>query len=131
MSSLKNQGNPWYLVDQSDDTEDYIFLLSLDECVSLYFGDSSDLLYNKDINQRYWFQRKDSNNILRRATYLNSVWWWWTRTPGKHLRVATYVHGDGNIGIQGNGVAKRATNVIHPKTLKAEGGIRPAMWIKK
>lgn len=125
-----NKGNPWYNVDGGEDTLDSIFILSMDEVVRSYFGDSSRLLDFPKKNQRYWFDRKDENNPKRRTTYLNSIWWWWVRTPGKHQRVAVYIHGDGNIGIQGNGIAKRSTNVIHPVASDTRGGIRPAMWIK-
>ena len=62
---------------------------------------------------------------------MDSSWWWWIRTPGKHNRVAIYIHGDGNIGIQGNGISKRNTNVIHPLTNDNRGGVRPVLWLKK
>ncbi len=126
-----NPGNPWYQVDGGADTDDYIFLLSMDNVVRSYFGDSSMLLDFPAKNQRYWFQRKDVNNSKRSALYLNSSWWWWIRTPGKHQRVAVYIHGDGNIGIQGNGVSKRKTNVIHDIACDTRGGVRPALWIKR
>lgn len=125
-----NPGNPWYKADGGEETEDYIFLLSMDEVVRSYFGDSSRLLDEPGQNQRYWFQRKDGNNTKRIARYEDSIWWWWLRTPGKNKRVAVYIHGDGNIGIQGNGVSKRNTNVIHHKTKDTRGGVRPALWIK-
>ncbi|MDF2822404.1 MAG: hypothetical protein K0R15_2852 [Clostridiales bacterium] len=126
-----NPGNLWYKADGGEDTIDKIFILSMDDVVRTYFGDSSRLLDYPSKNQRYWFQRKDENNIKRRAAFLNSPWWWWVRTPGKNNRVAVYIHGDGNIGIQGNGVSKRNTNVIHQLTNDNRGGIRPALWIKK
>ena len=58
-----NTDNPWYGSFGGADTFDRVFLLSLDECVRLYFGDSSRLLDNPKLNQRYWFDRKDQNNI--------------------------------------------------------------------
>lgn len=126
-----NVGNSWYQVDGGKDTMDYIFILSIDDVVRTYFGDSRRLLDCPGKNQRYWFQRKDENNHKRRANYQHSSWWWWIRTPGKHSRVAVYIHGDGNIGIQGNGVSKRNTNVIHHLTNDTRGGVRPALWIKR
>lgn len=125
----RNSGNSWYNTDGGPDTVDQVFILSLEEVAGVYFGDSSHLLNHPGINQRYWFQRKDSNNVNRRATYLDLPWWWWVRTPGKHQRVAIYIHGDGNIGIQGNGVSKRHTNVVHPTVNETKGGLRPALWI--
>jgi len=126
----KNENNPWYGSFGGNDTVDRIFLLSLDEVVRLYFGDSSRLLDNPKKNQRYWFDRKDENNIKRRALFVNSSWWWWTRTPGKNSKVATYVHGDGNIGIQGNGISKTSFNTLHYRTQSNKGGVRPALWLK-
>jgi len=122
--------NPWYGSHGGNDTNDKVFLLSLDEVVRLYFGDSSRLLDNPKPNQRYWFDRKDENNEKRKALFMDGYWWWWTRTPGKHNKVAVYVHGDGNIGIQGNGISKTSFNTIHNHTKSNEGGLRPAMWIK-
>jgi hypothetical protein len=126
----QNQGNPWYYVEGSSDTLDKVFILNLDEVVRIYFKESDELLDNPGLNQRYWFERKDPNNIYRRSTYLDQSWWYWVRTPGKHDRTACYIHGDGNIGIQGNIVSKRNTNVIHPITNSNKGGVRPAMWIR-
>jgi hypothetical protein len=127
----RNTDNPWYGSFGGNDTIDKIFLLSLDEVVRLYFGDSSRLLDNPKQNQRYWFDRKDENNEKRKALFMESGWWWWTRTPGKNNKVAVYVHGDGNIGIQGNGISKTSFNTLHYFTKSNEGGVRPALWIKK
>ena len=126
----RNPDNPWYKSLGGNDTTDKVFLLSLDEVVRLYFGDSSRLLDNPKPNQRYWFDRKDENNAKRKAVFLDSGWWWWTRSPGKNNRVATYIHGDGNIGIQGNGISKTSFNTLHCNTGSNKGGVRPAMWVK-
>lgn len=126
----KNAGNPWYGSTGGNDTVDRVFLLSLDEVVRLYFGDSSRLLDSPKENQRYWFDRKDENNTKRTARFFDSCWWWWTRTPGKNNKVAVYIHGDGNIGIQGNGISKTSFNTLHHVTQSNEGGVRPAMWVQ-
>ncbi|HMM00669.1 MAG TPA: DUF6273 domain-containing protein [Bacilli bacterium] len=126
----KNRANNWYHTHAGNDTLDHIFLLSLEEVTKYYFGDSSVLLDNPKPKQRYWFERKDVNNHLRRATYLNYIWWWWTRTPGKNQRVSVYIHGDGNIGIQGNGICNPSFNTLHPITKSNKGGLRPALWLK-
>lgn len=126
----RNADNPWYKSAGGGDTVDQVFLLSLDEVVRLHFGDSSRLLDHPKPNQRYWFDRKDENNAKRKAVFLDSGWWWWTRSPGKNNRVATYVHGDGNIGIQGNGISNTSFNTLHCNTGSNKGGVRPAMWIR-
>lgn len=128
--SIKNNDNPWYGSRGGEDTLDHIFLLSLEEAVCMYFGDSSANLKNRSPKQRYWFQKKDPNNIHRRSTYLESIWWWWLRSPGRDNKRAIYIHGDGNIGIQGNGTYKYSSNTIHPKSGDNSGGVRPTLWLK-
>lgn len=123
-----NNANQWYGTAGGIETKDKIFLLSVEDLVCKYFGDSSSLLFNPRKTQRYWFERKDVNNSKRIATLVNDtkqVWWWWTCTPGRVGIKAVYVHGDGNIGIQGNNILKG--NVADGK---CTGGVRPAMWIK-
>lgn len=126
----KNKANNWYQTEAGNDTTDLVFLLSLEEVAKYYFGDSSALLDNPKPKQRYWFERKDVNNSLRRAIYQNYIWWWWTRTPGKNQRVSVYIHGDGNIGIQGNGICNPSFNTLHPISQSNKGGLRPALWLK-
>lgn len=124
----RNSDNKWYGTKGGEDTKDSIFLLSMEEIVCKYFGDSSDKLYNPGKNQRYWFQRKDNNNCKRIARLEDNneqTWWWWTRTPGRVSVKAVYIHGDGNIGIQGNNILKG--NVADGK---CTGGVRPALWLK-
>lgn len=123
----KNPDNPWYGSKGGVDTKDNIFLLSLEEVTCRYFGDSSSKLYNPKKNQRYWFERKDENNSRRIARLEGVEWstWWWIRTPGRVSVKAVYIHGDGNIGIQGNNILKG--NISDGKCL---GGVRPALWLK-
>ena len=125
-----NPDNTWYKTPGGNDTLDKVFLLSMDELVRYYFGDSSHLLDYPLKNQRYWFNRIDENNVNRRSLYLNESWWYWTRTMGKTNKFAVYSHYDGNVGIQGNGVGKRNVIGIHPITKSNCGGIRPALWLK-
>jgi hypothetical protein len=123
----RNFDNEWYGSKGGEDTEDRIFLLSIEEVVCHYFGDSSSRLYNKGKNQRYWFERKDENNHRRiaRIEDTGQIWWWWLRSPGRVNIKAAYIHGDGNIGIQGNNILKG--NISDGR---CTGGIRPALWIK-
>ncbi len=123
----KNLDNQWYGSKGGADTRDSIFLLSLEEVTCQYFGDSSSKLHNPGKNQRYWFERKDENNSKRIAKLECNTWgsWWWIRTPGRVNVKAVYVHGDGNIGIQGNNILKG--NISDGKCL---GGVRPALWLK-
>ena len=124
----KNSDNQWYGSKGGSDTQDSIFLLSIEEAVCRYFGDSSSKLYNPGRNQRYWFERKDENNskrIARLESRKEGSWWWWLRSPGRVNIKAVYIHGDGNIGIQGNNILKG--NISDGE---CKGGIRPALWLK-
>lgn len=123
----KNLDNQWYGTKGGDDTEDRAFLLSIEEVVCRYFGDSSGKLYSPGKKQRYWFERKDANNGKRTA-WLEAgggIWWWWLRSPGRVGVKAVYVHGDGNIGIQGNNILKG--NLADGR---CTGGVRPALWMR-
>ncbi len=123
----RNPDNQWYGSKGGADTRDNIFLLSLEEVTCQYFGDSSSKLYNPKKNQRYWFERKDENNSKRITRLEGEEWcnWWWLRTPGRVNIKTVYIHGDGNIGIQGNNILKG--NIADGKCL---GGVRPALWLK-
>lgn len=125
----RNPDNEWYGTAGGKETEDRIFLLSIEEVACHYFGDSSSLLYQPGKNQRYWFQRKDSNNSNRLARLMDTEgdWWWWLRSPGRGNVKAAYVHGtDGNIGIQGNNILKGNLS-----DGRCTGGVRPALWLSK
>ncbi len=126
----KTPDNPWYGSTGGADTQDSIFLLTIEDVVCKYFGDSSKNLENRSAKQRYWFQKKDENNDKRRSTFDGRGWWWWLRSPGRDNRRAVYIHGDGNIGIQGNGTFQYSSNTLHPTTGDNCGGIRPALWLK-
>ncbi|MCF0112278.1 MAG: hypothetical protein HUJ58_10290 [Erysipelotrichaceae bacterium] len=69
----------WYGTSGGGDTKDTVFLLSPEEAVCKYFGNSSDLLIHPKKNQRYRFERKDPNTP-KRVAYLSwkkeQVWWW-------------------------------------------------------
>ena len=124
----KNPDNQWYGSKGGADTQDSIFLLSIEETVCRYFGDSSSKLYSPGKNQRYWFERKDKNNskrIARLESRKEGSWWWWLRSPGRVSIKAVYIHGDGNIGIQGNNILKG--NISDGE---CKGGVRPALWLK-
>ena len=123
----RNPDNQWYGTKGGEDTQDRIFLLSLEEATCKYFGDSSSKLYNPGKNQRYWFQRKDENNSKRIAINKSETWyhWWWLRSPGRVSVKAVYIFPNGNIGIQGNNILKG--NIAEGE---CKGGVRPALWLK-
>ncbi|MFT9497250.1 DUF6273 domain-containing protein [Anaerosolibacter sp.] len=121
----KNPDNQWYGSKGGADTQDSVFLLSIEEVVCKYFGDSSSKLQNRRKNQKYWFERKDENNSKRKSKFESYGWWWWLRSPGRVNVKAVYIHGDGNIGIQGNNILKG--NISDGE---CKGGVRPCLWLK-
>lgn len=130
-ATVVNSDNPWFGTNGGDDTEDKIFLLGIEEAVCKYFGDSSKNLRIPNGKYKYWFTRKDVNNDKRISAYLGHIWWWWLRSPGRKPVKAVYVHGDGNIGIQGNNALKcNLSGVYHPVNKDVRGGVRPALWMK-
>lgn len=121
-----NLDNYWYGTKGGAATEDRVFLLSMEEVVCRYFGDSSAKLNNPGKKQRYWFERKDANNSKRTAWLeAGGIWWWWLRSPGRVGVKAVYVHGDGNIGIQGNNIL-----IGNLADGRCTGGVRPALWLR-
>jgi len=122
----KNSDNQWYGTNGGPDTRDSIFLLSIEEAVCKYLGDSSSKLYNLGKNQRYWFERKDKNNSKRMAKFEDAPGysWWWLRSPGRVGVKAAYIHGNGDIGIQGNNILKGNIGEGF-----CAGGVRPALWL--
>jgi hypothetical protein len=125
----KNPDNQWYGASGGVDTVDNIFILSMDEAVCRYFGDSSSKLYNPGKNQRYWFERKDENNRKRSAIFKGHTTWYWLRSPGRVNKKAVYVHGNGNIGIQGNNIFRANIDDFYHEGVKYMGGVRPALWL--
>ena len=102
-------------------------MLSLEEAVCKYFGDSSAKLYNRGAKQKYWFERKDENNHKRAATFNGFRNSYWLRSPGRVSVKAVYIKGNpsGCIGIQGNNILEG--NISEPDYF---GGVRPALWLK-
>ncbi|MCL1823641.1 MAG: DUF6273 domain-containing protein [Oscillospiraceae bacterium] len=122
----KNPDNQWYGTKGGENTQDYIFLLSLEEAVCKYFGDSSAKLYNRNPKHKYWFESKDENNGKRGTTFNGSANSYWLRTPGRISVKAVYIKGNpsGCVGIQGN-------NVLEGNVSETDyfGGVRPALWL--
>lgn len=128
--ALQTPNNPWFGTNGGELTNDLIFLLSIEEAVCNCFGDSSKNLAVPNGKYKYWFAKKDINNPRRTAQYLDCPWWW-LRSPGRKQAKVAYVHGDGNIGMQGNNAHKcNIKSVFHPITNDVKGGVRPALWIE-
>jgi hypothetical protein len=121
---VKNDGNLWYGTKGGRDTQDKIFLLSLEE-VDYYFGNSGDYSsmrrkkydngkYIADSNGYYLSNNHDSSRV---AKYGDEVCWWWLRSPGYFSYDAVDVSEVGGVGVDGSCVDDY------------NGGVRPALWI--
>lgn len=113
----ENPNNQWDGTDGGNSTDDYIFLLSIDEVVK-YFGDSGKLETKQfgPKGEAWWFD--DQYNTARQAKYGSKNAWWWLRSPGYISSRAAYISISGNVH-------------IHGETFKGNGGgIRPALWLK-
>jgi hypothetical protein len=113
-----NPNNQWFGTSGGNNTQDKIFLLSLEElCSSPYFGDSKANLQKKNsTGTDYYFS--DSNNAKRIAKYGNITFWWWLRSSGNNSYSAASVIRGGSVRVCGLGVNF------------SNGGVRPALWLK-
>ena len=133
-----NNDNPWYGTSGGRDTDDMVFLLSLEELVR-YFGDSGELR-NGTGRDNYGFS---DQYYSARIAYIRNDWsgwadlgmtradweeelesnggavasWWWLRSPGDLSSSAAYVFYDGSVNVSGSYV------------LYSNGGVRPALWL--
>ena len=91
-TKLSNSGNSVHGTDGGEDTEDRVFVLSIDE-VKEYVN------HNRRITYITWHSRV--NNGLTDPIHSNGCWWW-LRSPGETTKKAAYVDGSGHIGTKGN-----------------------------
>jgi hypothetical protein len=119
-TTLANHDNPWYGTPGGQDTNDKIFLLSLEEIVQ-YFGDSGQLSDRPRRNEQrlidaYYID--DQYNAVRIARGADgSGEFWWLRSPGDSRRESSCILGDGKIFTGGYGIGN------------GSGGVRPALWL--
>jgi len=127
--------NPWLIAPSVEDTEDYVFLLSLDEVLQ-YFGDSEQLYYNlleeaipsedDGFGVFYWFfdderwvQIDDEFNFARIAyDSEGEALDWFLRSPGLFSGGASAVTREGHLDVIGWTVGVRGNY-----------GVRPALWL--
>ncbi|MDR0248116.1 MAG: DUF6273 domain-containing protein [Oscillospiraceae bacterium] len=120
---VSNKDNQWFGTPGGNDTDDYIFLLSLEEVVQ-YFGDSGQLANrpNDDPYNETW-NIDDQYKEARMTTYRNgNLGTWWLRSPGANGRCVAAIDYYGGIRVGGTVVYSEITG-------EGNGGVRPAMWI--
>jgi len=128
--------NPWFGTCSGADTEDYVFLLSIEEVVR-YFGDSGQL-ENRPKTEwgSYYGWIDDCYNLARAAYDLAGVEIsWWLRTLGEDNQHIVLVGGHGEISDmedEHNGfIFVHGGNVDYGADMILRGlGVRPAMWVE-
>lgn len=100
--------NPDYSTNPGMDTDDYIFLLSVDE-VQYY-------LPNNSVRMCGPTEYAVTQGAFRE--YRLGTCWWWLRTPGETSQDASSVNSDGTIDTDDGSVNS------------GKGCVRPAMWVQ-
>jgi len=106
-----NHDNPWIQGDSLNDTNDRIFLLSINDVLK-YFGDSGH------IGNRSGSTINDQFNEMRIAYYSDVRTVWALRSPGFHNQGLAFINTNG--WIQGFGLGFFSDSV----------SIRPALWLQ-
>lgn len=120
---VKTPNNPEYHTDGGVDTEDKLFVLSLDEMIT-YFG-----LNTEDINPKcvakmsdyavaqggYALTKQDAYSLLK-GQYIGNGFWW-LRTPGRNESNVIVICPDGSMLMEGGPMDDETV------------GVRPAMWV--
>ena len=110
----QNPDNDYFddVVEGGNPTWDRVFALSIDEAL-MYFEDSVD---RRTLVTPYAVAK--GSNISNNYKYrVRGTGWWWLRSPGEGSKFAAYVHYDGDVHENGNGVRYSSVSV------------RPALWL--
>lgn len=112
----KNLPNSKFNIDAGADTDDNVFILSLDEFIK-YFGDNDSTYSNRNANTigtEYAYKRGLNVNFHENM-WCNGFSPYWLRTPGSYRTSAIYVASNGGYIVWGD-----AVNVSY--------GVRPCIW---
>jgi hypothetical protein len=117
-SNIVNSNNATYDTSGGNDTQDYIFLLSIDEASS-YFADDADRQTGVSVSGNVQKAVNDEFIVNKSMLAGNGGWMWWLRSPGGKDFFVAFIGTEGTITDYGG-------------RLIAQGdvGIRPAMWIE-
>ena len=109
-NEVRCDNNPVFLVDGGEDTQDKVFLLSIDEVYSCFYTD----YYRRCVATAY---AKEHEKAYQSSTEDYTVWW--LRDPGMDKKHVTLVYTGGNVSFEGWYADTPA------------GGIRPAILVRK
>lgn len=111
-TKVSNPNNPEYNTDGGNNTEDKIFLLSIEEAEK-YFSSKE----NRQCKPSAYAKEHVS-------TYDNGNCCWWLRSPGTHRNKAAYVDHDGYVAYFGTDLSAWSDYESYYYT-----AVRPAMWV--
>lgn len=104
-----NADNSEFNTEGGADTEDRIFLLSIEDIEKYYSSKEAMICVPTAYAEAQGVYVNDSEN--------GKSCWWWLRSPGYHSKGASFVFSEGGIGNDGDNVSND------------HGAVRPAMWI--
>ena len=122
--NITNNGNLWYETTDSINTDDKVFLLSIEEA-DRYFGNSGDYQNKcrKTFDNRKWTMDangrafSNTHDLSRYSLFNGWSRWWWLRSPGSDTGKAAAVGSRGHVFVDGIPVSDKL------------GGVRPALWL--
>jgi hypothetical protein len=117
LRKIENPDNIWCDTPGGNNTEDKIFLLSLDEA-DRYFGNSGDYI-NLNSGDNEWILSNEFDGDRQAIRFFNPKRWW-LRSPGRTSNMAARVLANASVDVAGLSV----------DIFLGDGGIRPALWIK-
>jgi len=123
-TTVRNDANPVFGTTGGDDTQDYVFLLSIEE-VERYFDDCDDArsaVIPSIAVWEQWVVDFGRDRGVRHAFMLGFDTFpmpqsWGLRSPGGHSTHAAYIVDNGEINRYGHGIGL------------GFGGIRPVIWV--
>ena len=117
---VKNESNLWHGTEGGRDTQDKIFLLSLEE-VDFYFGKSGDYLNKRRKKPVDGGYLSNVYNYDRVSKYENKAECWLLRTPIESQCIAK---------VLADGTVDNNFNMLAAALGEGALGVRPALWLK-
>ena len=102
--AIHTPDNEWYRVRGGNDTEDYVFLLSIEEILRYFDGNSQAWSPNPPLQSlRQWLIDDQHNSERVALDEEGSPVSWWLRSPGFDYDFIAIVMEDGSVAIYGTG----------------------------
>lgn len=114
LSDISAEDNPEYGTDAGNDTQDYVFCLSITEA-KMYFADDAARRCAPTDWAKAHGSRTAKHYFSPEGLAAN---WWWLRSSGGGTRLAAYVHNVGSVEDYGRDVNHET------------GAVRPAVWVR-